>query len=86
MNVVRDIKSKAKLLNVLFVLIIYLHCQACVIWFMIVNDKLWNNPVLTLELYWETKFYSDAPYAQYLVSVHFSMLTFLGADTLPLIW
>lgn len=84
MNVVRDIKTKVKLGQVFFVLLLYLHCQACVIWFIIQNDKLWENPVLILDQNWNVRFYADAMSAQYSVSMYLSLLSLLGVDIMPL--
>lgn len=37
----RDFKAGAKLINLIFFLIIYLHCYACGIWLSVKHDKMW---------------------------------------------
>ena len=60
LNVKRAIKTRIKLVKVFLQLILYLHCQACLIWFIIQHDKLWNNPILYNDLLWSGKFYEDS--------------------------
>ena len=80
LNVQRDAKSKIKLFQVFFQLTLYLHCQACLIWFMIEYDKIWYHPVLVGDVSWDSKFYSDSKLAQYVNSFHWSLLSMLGND------
>ena len=80
LNVKRAIKSKVKLLQVFLILLLYLHCSACLLWFIISYEKLWINPTLKSDVLWSSRFYSDALHAQYLTSMHFSLLGMFGTD------
>lgn len=63
LNVKRDIKSKVKLMQVFFILLLYIHCQACILWFIIIDSKLWNDPILSNDVLWQGRFYADHLYA-----------------------
>ena len=41
LNASRDFKAGAKLINLIFFLLIYLHCFACALWLSVSEDKLW---------------------------------------------
>ena len=84
LKVQREIKTRIKLFKVFFQLLLYLHCQACLILFIIQYDKLWNNPILVNDLFWVGKFYEDSLFAQYVIAMNFSLLDLLGNNTLPL--
>ena len=42
LNASKDFKASAKLMNLVFFLIVYLHCYACILWSSVVNEKLWT--------------------------------------------
>lgn len=42
LNASRDLKAGAKLINLISFLVIYLHCYACMLWFMVKDDKKWT--------------------------------------------
>lgn len=67
-------------MQVFFVLSLYLHCQACLLWFYIIEDNLWNHPILSRDVLWQSRFFEDTVYAQYSVSLYESLLGLLGTD------
>ena len=41
LNVTEDVKASMKLTKIIFFLIIYLHCYACLWWMVIKHDQNW---------------------------------------------
>ena len=50
---------------------------------MIQYDKVWDNPILYSDGYYNSKFYSNASYVQYMHSMHTSLLCLIGTDVIP---
>ena len=56
----RDIKSQIKLFILLLKLILYIHCSACLQLFIIQYESLWDHPIYSSFLGWESKFAEDS--------------------------
>ena len=70
-----------KLAKLVFFLIMYLHCLAC-IWFLIVEqDKTWIPPLDYVFI--ETEVYQQTNAYQYWISLYHSVLMLTGNDVGP---
>ena len=83
LNVQKELKSKIKLIKLNLQLCLYLHCQACLVLYLMQYDKLWQHPILKQEPVWDSRFYDDALFTQYMASLHISIMAMLGGDTVP---
>ena len=76
MNVRDDTKISLKLVKLVFFLALYTHFSAC-LWFYFVNfEKIWN--ITNSE-----SFYEDSAFSQYLWSMHTAVLVLTGNDLQP---
>jgi len=81
LNVKVDLKMSLKLLKLVFFLVMYIHCIAC-LWFMIAEgNKLWIPPVDYVWL--KTNVYNENHTSKYLVSLYHSVLLLAGNDIGP---
>ena len=65
----------------MFFLILYLHLQGCIWFFIVMQDETWIPP---LDYVWvETTFYSEPIFNQYFLSVYHSILMLTGNDIGP---
>lgn len=81
MNVKEHIKLMMKLSQIIFLLIMFIHCQACV-WFKIVNqDQTWTAPLDGIDP--NNDLYNDSTSRKYLISVYYSILLLTCNDITP---
>lgn len=81
LNVSEDTKNSLKLFQLVFFIIMYIHCSGCA-WFAIVNmSETWIPP---LDMGQEDQFlYDDSITRQYFISVYHSVLMMTGNDAFP---
>lgn len=88
LNASRDFKASAKLMNLVFFLIVYLHCYACVLWSNVVDGKVWTPYYLQENVAESIHFlyYDDQVEvsSKYLVCLYQSVQTMGGGDFGPM--
>lgn len=81
MNVREHIKLMMKLSQIIFMLIMFIHCQACA-WFYIVSlSKDWTAPLDGIDP--NNDLYNDSTARKYLISVYYSILLLTCNDITP---
>ncbi|CAI2376015.1 unnamed protein product [Moneuplotes crassus] len=81
MNLQNDMKMSLKLIKLVFFLILYLHCAAC-LWFYIVKQKeMWIPPLN--EISEANSFFLKGSFDKYCISLYYSILTLAGNDLFP---
>lgn len=81
MNVREHIKLMMKLSQIIFMLIMFIHCQACA-WFYIVSlTKDWTAPLDGIDP--NNDLYNDTTVRKYLISVYYSILLLTCNDITP---
>lgn len=82
MNVTHDIKNMLKLSKLIFVIIIYIHCLAC-LWYVIVTvNKQWRPPLEYLAPQFD--WYEEPSLAnKYFITFYTAVLILTGNDILP---
>lgn len=81
LNVSEDTKNSLKLFQLVFFIVMYIHCSGCA-WFAVVNyDKVWIPPLdySTTDKY----LYDDSILRKYFISVYSSVLLLSGNDGFP---
>jgi len=80
LNVSEDTKNSLKLFQLIFFIVLYIHCSGCG-WFAIANvDQTWVPPInmdTDINLYEEDTFY------KYIISIYHSVLLMMGNDIFP---
>lgn len=81
LNVSEDTKNSLKLFQLVFFIIMYIHCSGCA-WFAIVaQDESWIAP---LDIGSEDEFlYDDSTLRKYFMSIYHSVLLMTGNDAFP---
>jgi len=80
-NVKQDVKNGMKLSQLIFNIIMYIHCLAC-LWFVIANsDQEWKPPLDYVDP--EADLYSDNLVHKYWISVYHAVLLLTGNDIIP---
>lgn len=81
MNVTQQVKNSLKLFQLIFFIIMYLHCSGC-LWFVIVSeDERWHPSVDLVR--GDMELYSRPVGYQYWVSIYIAVLQMTGNDVYP---
>lgn len=81
MNVTQDMKNALKLFKLIFVIIIYIHCLAC-LWYVIVNiNEEWKPPLDYVNP--DADFYNSSLANKYFITLYHAVLLLTGNDILP---
>ena len=81
MNVTQDMKNALKLFKLIFVIIIYIHCLAC-LWYIIVNiQEEWIPPLDYVNP--SADFYESSLANKYFITLYHAVLLLTGNDILP---
>lgn len=80
LNVSEDTKNSLKLFQLIFFIIMYIHCSGCA-WFSIVKiDETWIAP---LDMGSDQNLYENDLLRQYFIAVYHSVLLMMGNDIFP---
>ena len=81
LNVSEDTKNSLKLFQLVFFIVMYIHCSGCA-WFSIVNhDETWIAP---LDIGSDDEYlYDDTILRKYFISIYHSVLLMTGNDAFP---
>lgn len=82
MNVKEHIKLMMKLSQLIFFLIMYIHCCGCVWYLIVVQDKMWTAPLEGIDP--DNDLYNSSTTHKYLISVYYSILLLNCNDITPL--
>ena len=81
MNVTQDIKNALKLFKLIFVIIIYIHCLAC-LWYVIVTiHEEWKPSLDYVDP--DADFYNSSLANKYFITLYQAVLLLTGNDILP---
>lgn len=81
MNVTQDMKNALKLFKLIFVIIIYIHCLAC-LWYVIVTMHAeWRPPLEYVNP--DANFYESSLANKYFITLYNAVLMLTGNDILP---
>lgn len=81
MNLKDDMKMSLKLIKLVFFLIMYLHCVACIWYFIVKQEQYWIPPLD--EIRENTEIYQESNFYKYMTSLYYSVLTLAGNDMFP---
>lgn len=80
LNVSEDTKNSLKLFQLIFFIVMYIHCSGCA-WFAIVKiDETWVAP---LDMGSDHNLYSEGLLRQYFIAIYHSVLLMMGNDIFP---
>ena len=80
----RRVKTILKIIKLTFFLMLYVHCQGCVWYFVVKQDQLWIPPVQYIETSLTANFIWTMPLIyQYWMAIYTSLLMLMGNDILP---
>ena len=81
LNVSEDAKNSLKLFQLIFFIIMYIHCSGCA-WYSIIKvNETWIAP---LDMGDEPNFlYDDSLFRKYIISIYHSVLLMMGNDIFP---
>ncbi|CAI2370632.1 unnamed protein product [Moneuplotes crassus] len=81
LNVKSELKMSLKLVKLIFFLILFLHCLACIWFFIVKQNETWIPP---LDYVWvETELYDQGAFHQYLNALYHAVLMLGGNDVGP---
>ena len=81
LNVKREVKVQFNLIKLVFFLIMYIHFQGCIWYFVVVQNKVWIPP---LDYVWiETTLWDDTVWGKYWNSQYHSVMILSGGDIGP---
>ncbi|CAI2367564.1 unnamed protein product [Moneuplotes crassus] len=81
LNVKSELKMSLKLVKLIFFLILFLHCLACIWFFIVKQNEEWMPP---LDYVWvETGLYNSGSFHQYLNALYHAILMLGGNDVGP---
>lgn len=80
LNIEETIKISLKLANMIFMLLVYFHCQACLWYILVSQNKEWVPP---LDYLVTREVYNDSLSMKYLTSYYYSVMFFANNDNLP---
>lgn len=81
LNVKQDVKNGLKLFQLIFFIVMYIHCLAC-LWFLIVNgDQIWIPPLDYVDP--SSDLYSSTLSHKYWTSIYNAVLLLTGNDIIP---
>ena len=80
LNVSEDTKNSLKLFQLIFFIIMYIHCMGCAWWGIIKIDETWVAP---LDMGSDHIIYEETFGRQYVISVYYSVLLMMGNDVYP---
>lgn len=81
LNVKQDMKNGLKLFQLIFFIVMYIHCLACC-WFLIANsDKNWIPPLDYVDP--ESDFYNSSFTHKYWIAIYHAVLLLTGNDIVP---
>ena len=81
MNVREHIKLMMKLSQIIFMLIMFIHCQACAWFYIVALTKDWTAPLDGIDP--NNDLYNDTTVRKYLISVYYSILLLTCNDITP---
>ena len=81
LNVSEDTKNSLKLFQLIFFIVLYIHCSACLWWMIIISDNTWTAPI---DLGKGIDIYNESLIRQYFTSLYHAVLFFTGNDVLPI--
>lgn len=81
MKVGNEVKLSLKLFKLIFFLVMYLHCVACIWYFIVIGDKKWLPPLDYV--YVTTHFYEESLGFRYCSSLYHSIMMLVGNDDGP---
>jgi CRP-like cAMP-binding protein len=84
MKVEDEIKLSLKLIKLVFFLIMYLHCLACLWYYLVLIDEKWLPPLDFV--YVTTHFYEEDLFFQYWSSLYHAVMMLSGNDLGPRAW
>ena len=78
-----EIKAFLKLIKLVFFLMIYMHCLACVWWMIVSRDEIWIATLYynDVDLYFV---YTQSNFYKYFASLHTSVMITTGNDVGPI--
>jgi hypothetical protein len=71
LNAKQEIKAMLKVINLVFLLVIYIHVMTCVMWFVVELEKEWVPPLDFI--YAETKLYTLNIFDKFLIMFYHSV-------------
>ena len=81
MNVTQNTKNALKLFKLILVMILYIHCLAC-LWFVIVTiQEEWKPPLGYVDP--DADFYNSSLANKYFITLYHAVLLLTGNDILP---
>jgi len=80
LNVSEDTKNTLKLSQLIFFIVLYIHCSGCAWWSIVIIDKTWTAPC---DLGTTHDIYSEPLLRQYFISIYYSVLLMTGNDSFP---
>lgn len=81
MNVKQDVKNAMKLFQLIFFIVMYIHCLAC-LWFLIANgDQEWKPPLDYVDP--EADLYTSPIIHKYWIAIYHAVLLLTGNDIIP---
>ena len=81
MNVKQSIKYMMRLSQLIFTVIMYIHCMGCLWYIIVFKTKIWKPPTLYIEE--EVRFYELSTEYKYWTSLYHSVLLLTGNDIVP---
>lgn len=81
LNLKANIKMAIRLSQLIFFLILYLHCVCCLWFYIVSHDESWIPPLD--QMYENTELYERQPLYQYFISLYYSVLMLAGNDLAP---
>lgn len=81
MNLNNELKMSLKLIKQLFFLVLYLHCLACIWYFIVKQNQIWIPPLDYL--YLETQLYEESAVYKYAMSIYHAVLMLSSGDIGP---
>lgn len=81
MNVTQDMKNALKLFKLIFVIIIYIHCLACLWYFIVTQQSEWQPPLSYVNP--DADFYNSSLANKYFITLYHAVLLLTGNDILP---
>jgi hypothetical protein len=82
-NVEEDVKQFINLMKMILFLVIYMHCYACIWWYIAMADKIWILPKFQATSDFYSMFYLDSYFDQYITALYVSVSLFGGVDQHP---
>lgn len=80
LNVSENAKNSMKLFQLIFFIVLYIHCSGCLWWSITKIDETWTPP---LDLGSDNVIYEQPIIRQYFISLYHSVLLLTGNDILP---